>query len=183
MNLAQNPKAEAKRAVIANANFLIGAPSGMYVNPESRLKALSKAASKFKSENDDGLLKGKEVEEWLMGSGDAVTQDNTGSNEETTNPMASINDNLSGLVSCMHNYHQQTSTDKDVCDLKSKNEEAVDDWMFHTVEEKKDEEESEESADVELDPFEEACTPAWDLPKHHESEENRPLLKEVPEVA
>lgn len=50
------------KAVIANANFVIGGPA-VFLGNEA--------------------IKGKEVDEWLMGSGDAVTQAFTGCVDET----------------------------------------------------------------------------------------------------
>ena len=51
------------KAVIANANFVIGGSPEMFIGNQA--------------------VKGKEVDEWLMGSGDAPTQANTNFIDET----------------------------------------------------------------------------------------------------
>jgi len=67
------------------------------------------------------MLKGKEVEEWLMGSGEAVTSDNT--KEEFLN---------GPLFSMM--FAKNEITEEIQSDLKSKHDiQGEDDWMFKMV--------------------------------------------------
>ena len=71
--------------MIANANFLIGTPE-MMMGADSQVKE---------------MFKGKEVEEWLMGSGDQVTQAYTGFEESEIGKVLDKQDTMSGLVNSM----------------------------------------------------------------------------------
>ena len=77
-------KEEERKAIksIAKVNFLIGAPSELFGEQRKPFQ-------------------GKEVEEWLMGSGDTVTKDDTGAEAELSAQHSSI----TGMVSCMNDYH------------------------------------------------------------------------------
>jgi len=70
-----------------------------------------------------------------MGSGETTTKDNTGEDAELDEgSISKQHSSINGLVSCMHNYHQEKTKD-----AKESGNMGVDDWMFDTVEEKKDE--------------------------------------------
>ena len=78
---AEQQKYLEKWAVIASANFLMGAPEMMM--------------------KEDELFKGKEVEEWLLGSGEQVTQAYTGFEESEIGRFLVNQDTVSGLVNSM----------------------------------------------------------------------------------
>ena len=78
---AEQQKYLEKRAVIASANFLMGTPEMMM--------------------KEDELFKGKEVEEWLLGSGEQVTQAYTGFEESEIGRFLVNQDTVSGLVNSM----------------------------------------------------------------------------------
>lgn len=127
-----------KQAVIANANFFIGAPESALTGESTNCRD-----KRIESEDDD-LVKGKEVEEWLMGSGDAVTQEDTG---KASHPDMELTKQLSGSITGMLNSHFRQEDDKDFAEKPEETKE--DDWMFQQIEKKDD----KEISDDEMDPF------------------------------
>lgn len=127
-----------KQAVIANANFFIGAP-------ESALTGESTNCRDKVKDTEEDLVKGKEVEEWLMGSGDAVTQEDTG---KTSHPDMELTKQLSGSITGMLNSHFREE-DRDDSYAQKQEESKEDDWMFQQIEKKGETEISEDD----MDPF------------------------------
>lgn len=64
------------KPVIANANFIIG--SYHLLNKKKQLESFIKENPSQELESYDSILQGKEVEEWLMGSGLSIPEATTG---------------------------------------------------------------------------------------------------------
>lgn len=90
-------------------------------------------------------MQGKEVEEWLMGSGDEVTREDTDkvNSIHQQSSLGAMGSGLFGMVSSM-NFNNEDLSPKDT---KPKAEMGLDTWMFEQIDENKQEEDG-------LDPFE-----------------------------
>lgn len=119
------------KAVIANPNFLIG--SYHLLNKKENLNSLINASYT----EEEPMLQGKEVEEWLMGSGMSIPDATTGctDNSELTKQFSS---NLSGFLNTLKNRQmekQNESPKKKWIDDWGELEE----WMFSSLNNEKDE--------------------------------------------
>lgn len=94
----QKPKKS--KAVVANANFLIG--SYHLLNKRNKLQSYMNEHQQNEGYVDEPLLQGKEVEEWLMGSGLSIPDATTGctDNSELNKQFSA---NLSGFLNTLKN--------------------------------------------------------------------------------
>lgn len=122
------------KPVVANPNFLIG--SYHLLNKKEKLQSyINDQNWKETYGTDEHILQGKEVEEWLMGSGNSLPEGTTGWTDNSE-----INKLFSSNLSCFLNTLKFKQSEKEQeqqfesTDQKLTEEwEDLDDWMFDSL--------------------------------------------------
>ena len=122
------------KPVVANPNFLIG--SYHLLNKKEKLQSyINDNSWKEVYGNDEHILQGKEVEEWLMGSGNSIPEGTTGWTDSSD-----INKLFSSNLSCFLNTLKFKQSEKEQeqqfesTDQKLVEEcEELDEWMFDSL--------------------------------------------------
>ncbi|CAI2387758.1 unnamed protein product [Moneuplotes crassus] len=130
LNDEANQKSTKNKPVIANANFIIG--SYHLLSKKDKLETLAKMQSGEDLEYDDFILQGKEVEEWLMGSG--IPETTTGCTDDSQ-----LSKQFSAGLSSFLNTLKNRKIQKQKKIEESPSKEPLDDcgaleeWMFDSL--------------------------------------------------
>lgn len=109
-------KQRQNKPVIASANFIIG--SYHLLNKREKLESVINEQYHGEGEHNEKILQGKEVEEWLMGSGLSIPDATTGctDNSEQTKQFS---ESLNGFLKTFKNKHTEKEKEEEIEEPKS----------------------------------------------------------------